>query len=108
MKKTIMTVCQLTLTGLLLVSCGGDPLEQAATAACDCVKPIYVELSAVKRALEQGDDSVMENRAPGLETADQVEACLNGVQKDFPGVDEVKLEQRLLEMVKQGACGKLD
>ncbi len=108
MKKTVATACQATLACLLLVSCGGDPLEEAASAACTCLKPLYSEITAVKKALEQGDGSVMEKKGAGLETGDQTEACLTGVQKDFPGVDEAKLEKRLLELVKQGQCGKIE
>ncbi len=106
MKKTMTTASQAALVSLFLVSCGGDPLEEAAAEACICLRPIYSEITAVKKALEQGDGSVMEKM--GLESGDQAEACLNGVQKDYPGVEEARLEKRLLELVEQGRCGKIE
>ncbi len=108
MKKTMTTASQAALVSLFLVSCGGDPLEEAAAEACICLRPIYSEITAIKKALEQGDESVMEKKDAGLETGDQVEACLNGVQNDHPGVEEARLEKRLLELVEQGRCGKIE
>lgn len=107
MKTALKTAC-VTAAGLLLASCGGDSLEEAAAAACECVKPIYSELTSVKQALEAGDDSVVADRNAGLASADQAEACLADVQKTYPGVDEGELEQRLMELIRARQCGSIE
>ncbi len=96
----------LLASAALLHACSGDPLEEAAQAACDCVKPIYAEIAEVKKQVEQAGPGA-EAPQGGLNSADQAEQCLADVQKRHPDVEAQALEQRLLALMKAKQCGNL-
>jgi len=69
----------------VLTACG-DQVDEAASAACECLGPIYEQMEQMTEAMQSGDMAKLSAMTASMDTAQKSQVCLNKVAQDYPDI----------------------
>ena len=81
----LLKVMLLTGTAVLITACG-DQVDEAASAACECLEPIYEQMEQMTDAMQLGDMAKLSAMTASMDTAQKSQVCLNKVSQDYPDI----------------------
>ena len=95
-----MTSALVSLT--LLSACSGDPAEEAAKEACDCLRPIYAQMEQMAEAMRSGDSSALSGMQGSIEQGTRSQACMYDLQERYPDIqNDAQLQDRMTQRMNE-------
>ncbi|MFC1684762.1 hypothetical protein ACFL0R_04740 [Pseudomonadota bacterium] len=85
MINRLMKVLLLTGAVTSITACG-DQVNEAASAACECLEPIYEQMEQMTEAMQSGDMAKLSAMTASMDTAQKTQVCLNKVSQDYPDI----------------------
>lgn len=85
MLNRLWKMLSIVSTAAVLTACG-DQVDEAASAACECLAPIYEQMEQMTEAMQSGDMAKLSAMTASMDTAQKTQVCLNKVSQDYPDV----------------------
>lgn len=101
-KKTGKAILVAVVAALL--SACGDPVEDAAKAACVCLEPVYGDMEKMAQAMQSGDMAKLSAMAANMDTAQKTQLCLNKVSQDYPDIGKDQESQNRFQARMSEIC----
>lgn len=95
-----------TLVGALTTGAvhGGDAVDDAARAACHCMKPLFAQLAQLQAAMRSGDEAAMDRLEAEMDQSSEADECMERIAEEYPELRKDSAQQNQVRQRMQALC----